>query len=93
MGKVQINTSKARAVVQAETQGELEDAAQSILRLAQEECPVQTGRLLASHRVDKVSEEHMRISANTPYARDVFDGAQGRIPNRWLLRAIDRARM
>jgi hypothetical protein len=93
MGKVEINNSKTRAIVRVLTRDQLDEAAESVLRLAQEECPVQTGKLLASHRIEKPSEDKRIISANTFYARDVFDGAQGRRPNRWLTRAADRARL
>ena len=57
---------------------------------------MQTGRLLASHRIERAAEDKRIISANTPYARQVYDGdgPGGRSrPNRWLQRAIDRGRI
>lgn len=96
MGKVEINQSKARAVVQVVTRRELGETAERIYKNALIEVPVKTGRLRASHRIERVSEDELRVSANTPYASKVFDGegpGGSRRPNRWLTRAADRSRV
>lgn len=93
MGGVKINNSKTRAVVRVATRDQLDQTAEDLKRLCQEECPVQTGTLLASHRIERAGEDKRLISANTFYARWVFDGAKGRRRNPWMLRALDRARL
>lgn len=52
-------------------------------------CPVQTGYLRSQHSVEYLGGSMHAVLADTRYAEAVHEGAQGRIPNRWLLRAID----
>ena len=82
-------------------------AAAELLRLSKEECPVSDrhytdedgkhpGALRDSHRMDYEGNYVWNISADTNYAIHVYDGNSPtgpRKPNRWLLRAIDRARL
>jgi hypothetical protein len=93
MGGVKVDRRKAEVLVGRVGGRALDEKAQDLLRLSQEECPVQSGRLLRSHHIVRGIAGGRRIVAGAPYARAVFDGAQGRRPNRWFLRAIDRARI
>ncbi len=95
MSKVSVDVTKLRAIVSVKAERELERQAEILKRLCQEECPVQTGRLLASHKVEDSGLGRRSVVADTPYARNVFDGEGpngARRPNRWMLRGIDRMR-
>jgi len=93
MGRVKLDRSKAQVVVRRAGLENLQEYGRKVLRNCQEECPVQTGRLLRSHRLVRVSWREVRIEATAPYSLAVFDGKQGRRPNRWLLRGLDRSRI
>ena len=96
MGRINIDESELRGRVFATAAGELDRVADDLKTACQQECPVQTGRLLRSHKVVRVSPEFAVVLADTPYARNVFDGEGPngpRRPNRWMLRGIDRMRL
>lgn len=96
MGRVDVNRGQAAVAIRNVSRDQFEQVGRHLLRLCQEECPVITGRLLSSHRIERISDEELHIVATAPYSLYVFDGdgpGRGRRPNRWMLRAIDRARI
>ena len=96
MGKVAVNRGQARAMVQLETRDQLVGVGRTLMDLCKDECPVRTGHLRGSHHLERVSDEEIHIVAEAPYSLHVFDGdgpGGARRPNRWMLRAIDRARV
>ena len=94
MGRVKVDRSKAEVLIRRRAVENLDAQAERLLGYCQEEVPVKTGFLRASHRIVRVNFHTRRIVATAPYAREVYDGRgpQGsRRPNRWFQRAIDRA--
>jgi hypothetical protein len=96
MGRVKVDRSKAQALVRRAGLENLREEGRKLLKLCQDECPVQTGFLRASHRMEGAGVFEVRIVAHARYARNVYDGdgpGGRRRPNRWFQRAIDRARI
>jgi hypothetical protein len=96
MGRLTLDRGKAEVLIRRVGTENLMEEGRRVMRYCQEESPVLTGELLASHRVVRVSWRAVRVIATAPYARRVFDGdgPNGRRrPNRWLTRGMDRARV